>query len=293
MTARSIDNSVNTMKHYLLGIIIFLFVTGCGGGGGSSTTPSAGKSTTTTTTGTGSAVQVTATDPLNYVWTTLSAGKNVYIDRSYVYTAVPAEFDGLMALQTANDDKTSTGSSFITFTIDQATTVYVAYVDIAPPSWMDASWVMLNIDTSIGTSDRTLFLFKKEFQAGTVVLGGNESVPSMYAVYVGTAGVSTGGSPSAGCVSCANGVNLSLSWNANADEITGYRVYMGNSNTTVNTEIKDIPKISASFDAANPNITFDAGVDLKLNHGDTACFAIKAYSNYGLSPASDAVCKTL
>ena len=143
------------------------------------------------------------------------------------------------------------------------------------------------------TSDRTLFLFKKEFQAGTVVLGGNESVPSMYAVYVGTAGVSTGGSPSAGCVSCANGVNLSLSWNANADEITGYRVYMGNSNTTVNTEIKDIPKISASFDAANPNITFDAGVDLKLNHGDTACFAIKAYSNYGLSPASDAVCKTL
>ena len=57
---------------------------------------------------------------------TFTAGQLVYIDRTYTYTAVyPGELEGQEYIRTANNDKTGTGVSFLTFELTAAARVYV------------------------------------------------------------------------------------------------------------------------------------------------------------------------
>jgi len=55
---------------------------------------------------------------------------------------MPAGFDGLGAIKTANADKNRTNASFLTFTLLQDTTLYVAYnAKVSSfPSWLTASF---------------------------------------------------------------------------------------------------------------------------------------------------------
>jgi hypothetical protein len=117
-----------------------------------------------------------------YVWADLEVPRPVYIDRSYTYSTIPAKYDGLQYLQTANDDKAGTGSPFITFHVNQDVTVYVAYAGSTLPSWL-AGWTDTGDD--LVTTDRTLHLYSKDFAKGTVSLGNNGGAPSMYTVVVG------------------------------------------------------------------------------------------------------------
>ena len=120
----------------------------------------------------------------NYVWDTLDVGKQPYIDRSFTFRTVPSAYVGLNYLKTANNDKGATDNLFITFDVNQLVTVYVAHnVYITPkPSWL-MSWTDTSED--LVTSDTTLHLYKKNFAAGTVTLGGNEGgTISMYSVVV-------------------------------------------------------------------------------------------------------------
>ena len=109
-------------------------------------------------------------------------GAKVYIDRSYVYSNVPDWLTGATHIRTANDDRSSTGDSFISFDVNQDVTVYVAhpYGSQDQPAWM-ASFADTGAD--LVTTDRKLNLFMKDFQAGTVTLGGNEA-SSMYTIIV-------------------------------------------------------------------------------------------------------------
>jgi hypothetical protein len=121
----------------------------------------------------------------SYVWDTLANGKTVYIDRSYTFSNVPSKYNGLVYLQTANEDKFSSGSPFISFTANQNVMVYLAYAGSSLPAWA-SGWT--NTGDVIVTTDRSLTVYAKEFPAGTVSLGENGGAPSMYSVIVTKAG---------------------------------------------------------------------------------------------------------
>ncbi len=128
----------------------------------------------------------TVTSGKAYVWDLLDVGALQYIDRSFTFSDVPASWVGLPYLRTANDDKLSGGSAFLSFGVDREVTVYVAHDDrISPkPSWM-SGWADTGADLVSGAG--TFSLFAKDFPAGTVTLGGNgasESSSSMYTVVV-------------------------------------------------------------------------------------------------------------
>ncbi|HNP97153.1 MAG TPA: fibronectin type III domain-containing protein, partial [Cyclobacteriaceae bacterium] len=122
----------------------------------------------------------------------LQAGGTVYIDRAYTFTTVPASVQGAAYIRTANDDKAATNASFLSFTVNQPVSVYVAHGDrISPkPSWLSP---FTDTGTNLVTSDATLSLFVRSFPAGTITLGGNTSggCCSMYSVIV----KSEGGTP--------------------------------------------------------------------------------------------------
>ncbi|MFQ5963712.1 MAG: fibronectin type III domain-containing protein [Candidatus Scalinduaceae bacterium] len=114
----------------------------------------------------------------------LQNGALAYIDRSFTYSTVPASVQGTTYIKTANNDKSSTGTSFFTFDVNQDVTVLVAHDNrITPkPSWMSP---FTDTGEDIVTTDTALSLFAKDFPAGAVVLGGNEgSGNSMYTVVI-------------------------------------------------------------------------------------------------------------
>ncbi len=109
----------------------------------------------------------------------------VYIDRGFVFTTVPSMLAGETYIKTANDDKTSTGSSFLSFDVNQSVSVYVAYDDrLVNIPLLLSSFVDTGED--LVTSDATFSLYEKDFPAGKVTLGGNRGnyTSSMYSVIV-------------------------------------------------------------------------------------------------------------
>jgi hypothetical protein len=114
----------------------------------------------------------------------LVAGALVYIDRSFTFSSIPASLEGATYIKTANDDKCSSGDSFLSFDVNQDVTIYVAHDNriAQKPSWL-ASFTDSGDD--LITTDTSFSLFAKDFPAGTVTLGGNEACDlSMYMVVV-------------------------------------------------------------------------------------------------------------
>jgi hypothetical protein len=107
----------------------------------------------------------------------LESGEQIYIDRRFKFTSVPAGYVGAEFIRTANSDKGVKASDFLTFTLTADSTVYVLYDNRVKslPSWLGSSWTLTR-DT-IRTSDGKRRVYRKEFAAGTVVLGGNAMAP--------------------------------------------------------------------------------------------------------------------
>ena len=259
---------IRVISVFLLTIILGA----CGGGGDEGTVPT-NTTPSVTDNPTPTSIHVSYTNPSDYVWGTLATGQTVYIDRSYTYSTIPSEYEGFKILQTANDDKAASGSTFISFEIDNAATVYVAHVaDSANvPAWL-ADWK----DTGmvIATTDRSLHVYSKEFPAGTIVLGGNEGAASMYTVMIGATG-DTGGT--GGDTGGTGGTGtVSLSWtppttNADGsvlDDLAGYRIKYG---TQEGTYPNVIP-------VANPGISSYVVENLAPN---TYYFVVTAYDYSG------------
>ncbi len=120
-----------------------------------------------------------------YVWDTLAVGQRVYVDRNFTYSTVPGGYVGLSYLQTRNDDKFVAGDGFIAFSLADPAAVFVAYDTRLSerPAWLNnASWA----DTGhvLVTTDTTLRLYRRDYPAGQVSLGGNQNGGSMYTVVV-------------------------------------------------------------------------------------------------------------
>ena len=130
---------------------------------------------------------VASEKPYEVITNGLQVGALVYIDRGFTFTTIPPSLVGQTYLKTANDDKNSTGTNFLSFEVNQPVTVYVAHDHriTTKPTWLTSAFTDEGQD--LVTTDVPLGLFSQTFPAGTVTLGGNrESVTtfSMYSVVV-------------------------------------------------------------------------------------------------------------
>jgi hypothetical chaperone protein len=110
-----------------------------------------------------------------------------YLDFPYTLSRLPVVLSGLPAIRTAQSDKAVEAREFLQFTLTNAATVYVAYdADAAQlPDWLNAftrEKMIVEVD-QIGTP-RNFNIFSKNFDAGTVVLGGNRSAQSAGNVFM-------------------------------------------------------------------------------------------------------------
>ena len=132
-----------------------------------------------------------------YQWFNLASGQNMYIDRTYRFgSPIPASINGQFTLRTANDDKfSSANATHVSFTVNQASTVYVLYTTVNTTLWStwltDANgWSLENytVPTNLPGAEAARKVRKKTFAAGaTVTLNGNGStnnISSMYNVVV-------------------------------------------------------------------------------------------------------------
>jgi hypothetical protein len=142
-----------------------------------------------------SILNVASGQPYEVVNDGLVPGALVFIDRSYTFTTIPANLNGSTYIKTANADKNSVQVDFLTLSVNQDVTVYVAYDEQANslPTWL-SGWN--NTGQMVKTTDVDQRLFSKSFVAGTITLGGNMAagaarVDSNYNVIVVGQGTST------------------------------------------------------------------------------------------------------
>jgi hypothetical protein len=118
----------------------------------------------------------------------LQVGDQVYGDRTYTFTAIPATLVGSQWIRSANDSKAFTGNPLVTFTLNAGADVYVALNNTtAVPAWVDDTWTDTGTDITTresATTTRTFSVFRKHFNAGTVSLGPWGAASSMYTVIV-------------------------------------------------------------------------------------------------------------
>jgi len=115
----------------------------------------------------------------------LAVGVTQYGDRTYKVTAVPADVQGGVWLQTANASKNFTGNPTVTFTISQAADVYVAVDDrVGQLPWMAGYTRLAQPLVNDEGTPRTFTVYRKAFAAGAVNLGPSTSAGSMYVVMV-------------------------------------------------------------------------------------------------------------
>ncbi|TDF98681.1 hypothetical protein [Paenibacillus piri] len=128
------------------------------------------------------------------VQSNIQAGDMQYGDRTYALTAVPASVAASDWIRTANDSKTFTGTTLVSFKVNSAADVYVAHNDsITPkPAWM-SGWTNTN-EVVKNNQNNTYSLYKKSFNTGTTVsLGDNGNTST--ALYMIIVKASSGGPP--------------------------------------------------------------------------------------------------
>ena len=112
--------------------------------------------------------------PAHYDTARVTVGDAYYVDRAYTITGLDPAHEGWLWIRTANDDKTLTADTVITFRLLDSATVAVAYDSRATilPSWLQG-WTQA--PTTIGVSDDAVRLrvLSKTHGPGPVGLGGN------------------------------------------------------------------------------------------------------------------------
>ena len=121
-------------------------------------------------------LEVTNLNKTNYQTAMLEEGDAHYIDRSYTLVDIPAAYEGLLWIKTANDDKTNTSEEFLTFQVNQDVTAYVCYDhQVSVPDWITGHYVdtgddILVSDLGAGTE---MEIWSRDLPAGQVAMGGN------------------------------------------------------------------------------------------------------------------------
>jgi hypothetical protein len=117
-------------------------------------------------------VTVDSLQPGDYRVSPLRKGDLYYTDRNFTITSMPADFEGMTTIRTANNDKYNSQAQLLSFTIKESAKVYVAYDARATrmPTWLTG---FTDTGLTIQTTDVGMKLWQKTFSAGTVILPGN------------------------------------------------------------------------------------------------------------------------
>ncbi len=118
-------------------------------------------------------VQSTGDTPYNVGQ--LAPDSLLYVDRSYVFTAVPDFLKGAAYVRTANANKGRSDTAHVAFDLTEEANLYVFYDPRGTrlPGWM-TGWEKINeqvYSTDSGTN--VLDIYTKTYGAGRVILGGN------------------------------------------------------------------------------------------------------------------------
>lgn len=117
-------------------------------------------------------------DPISglnrYAKTRYSSGSVIYSDRSFTISSMPAELEGAVGIQTANDDKNRTDDVWITFDLGSPADVYIAFDEhiSPPPDWITGRYTDSGLNVT-AAGGGPFDLYKATFPAGLVTLGGN------------------------------------------------------------------------------------------------------------------------
>ncbi len=114
--------------------------------------------------------------PLNYKQNILEAGNAYYTDvPDYTVTSIPVILEDGIWINTANSDRNNTDDNYISFTTDRNIRLYIAYDGGAAtrPNWM-SGYTDTGVNLSTTNPSAPLHrLYRKDFPAGSVTLGGN------------------------------------------------------------------------------------------------------------------------
>jgi len=128
-------------------------------------------------------------DPPDYQCEYLQVGDEYYIDRTLTVVSIPAELQNLLWIKTANDDKGQTSEGFLTFTVNQDVTAYVAYDSRASglPFWITDHYTEMGAGIGVTDGASPLQVWARDVPAGSVVMGANmangaSGAGSMYVV---------------------------------------------------------------------------------------------------------------
>ena len=103
-------------------------------------------------------------------------GTLYYTDRPYMITSLPAVLTNSELIRTPNEDKANVSGNLVSFDIISDATIYVGYDSryAALPDWM-ADWETVGEVVETSDKDSDFVLFKKDYNAGMVSVGGNLS----------------------------------------------------------------------------------------------------------------------
>jgi hypothetical protein len=128
-----------------------------------------------------------------YVTANLRGGDHYYIDRTnngqHVLVDVPAAYECSQWIKTANDDKSVSVTSHLSFTLAQASSVFVAFDtrSASEPPWLATGFTPTGEIADVADPDATqeFRLLRRDFAAGSVTLGGNlpSAAGSNYVVF--------------------------------------------------------------------------------------------------------------
>jgi hypothetical protein len=98
-------------------------------------------------------------------------------------TTLPAELEGGLMVQAANDDKYVTANPHLTIQLGGPATVYVAYDSrgTTMPAWLTGggyTLTSLSMVTTDGIGSLSRRVYRKDVPAGAVSFGGNSQAPA-------------------------------------------------------------------------------------------------------------------
>ncbi|MCH2130672.1 MAG: chitobiase/beta-hexosaminidase C-terminal domain-containing protein [Pirellulaceae bacterium] len=109
------------------------------------------------------------------VYQGLVEGARVYSDRPYHFERIPKVLAGFTTIRCANNDSESRGQEFLRFESVVPITVYLGY-DLRVsqrPNWLDG---FMRTPLRIKTNDTEFEVYRRDYAAGVVTLGGNATV---------------------------------------------------------------------------------------------------------------------
>lgn len=118
-----------------------------------------------------------------YVAANLQGGDHYYIDRTengkHVLVDIPSQYECAEWIKTANNDKAVSDPNHLMFSLAQDASVYVAYDTraTAEPAWLASGFTPTGDVVDIADPDVTqeFDVLRRDFTAGSVVLGGNQA----------------------------------------------------------------------------------------------------------------------